>query len=120
MRSVEAFMLVYSITSKRSFTEVERYAAYIERTKDQKLRDLPCIFIGNKADLGDKERQVSYAELQQLAFKYGAKYMEVSAKTAKNVKQAFELLTLQTLQWRLWSEQHKTQSKSNDKKCITM
>jgi len=44
--------------------------------------------VGNKCDL-DHEREVSVEEGQNLARQFGCKFIETSAKSRKNVEQAF-------------------------------
>lgn len=56
MRIGEGFLLVYSITSFRSFEEVQKLYSQIERVKD--IEVFPVILIGNKCDL-ETDRQVS-------------------------------------------------------------
>jgi len=46
------------------------------------------IVVGNKADL-EGEREVSTEEGQALARQFGCKFIETSAKSRKNVEQAF-------------------------------
>ena len=50
------------------------------------------MIIGNKIDIG-KKRQVKYEEGIELAKKYNAPFMEVSAKTGINVSEAFDMIT---------------------------
>ena len=51
----------------------------------------PILLVGNKQDL-ENERQVSYAEAKQQADAWGIEYIETSAKTNFNCKEAFEKL----------------------------
>lgn len=55
-------------------------------------KDVSVILLGNKSDLMN-ERTTSHNEASNLAFKYGVKYIEVSAKTGNNVVSVFESLT---------------------------
>ena len=56
MRSGEGFLLVYSITSRQSFEEIQQFQSLILRVKDKDY--FPMILVGNKCDLED-EREVS-------------------------------------------------------------
>lgn len=56
MRTGEGFLLVYSITSRQSFEEIETFQQQILRVKDKDY--FPIIVVGNKCDL-EHERQVS-------------------------------------------------------------
>ena len=55
MRTGEGFLLVYSITSRNSFEEINTYYQQILRVKDQD--NVPVIIVANKCDL-EYERQV--------------------------------------------------------------
>ena len=50
------------------------------------------VLVGNKKDL--KDRQVKFEEAKQLADLWGIEYIETSAKTNLNCKEAFEKLAL--------------------------
>ena len=56
MRTGEGFLLVYSITSRQSFDEIQTFQQQILRVKDKDY--FPIIIVGNKCDL-DGEREVS-------------------------------------------------------------
>ena len=56
MRTGEGFLLVYSITSRQSFEEIQVFQQQILRVKDKDY--FPIIIVGNKCDL-DAEREVS-------------------------------------------------------------
>ena len=56
MRTGEGFLLVYSITSRQSFDEIQVFQQQILRVKDKDY--FPIIIVGNKCDL-DGEREVS-------------------------------------------------------------
>lgn len=86
MRTGEGFLLVYSITSRQSFEEIITFQQQILRVKDKD--SFPIIVVGNKCDL-EQERQVSYEEGQELARRFGCKFIETSARTRVNVDNAF-------------------------------
>ena len=56
MRTGEGFLLVYSITSRDSFQEINAFHQQILRVKDQD--NFPVIIVANKCDL-EHARQVS-------------------------------------------------------------
>lgn len=86
MRNGEGFLLVYSITSRMSFEEIETFFQQICRVKD---RDhFPMVLIANKCDL-EYDRQVSSQEGRDLALHYGCQFVESSAKDRINVDEAF-------------------------------
>merc|ERR1712230_235252 len=59
MRTGEGFLLVYSITSRQSFEEIQTFEQQILRVKDKDY--FPIILVANKADL-EFERQVNSGE----------------------------------------------------------
>ena len=58
MRTGEGFLLVYSITSRQSFEEIQVFQQQILRVKDKDY--FPIIIVGNKCDL-EGEREVTKA-----------------------------------------------------------
>jgi GTPase KRas len=86
MRTGEGFLLVYSITSRQSFEEIQTFEQQILRVKDKDY--FPIILVGNKCDL-EGERAVSKEEGQALAQQFGCKFIETSAKSRVNVDNAF-------------------------------
>jgi small GTP-binding protein len=56
MRTGEGFLLVYSITSRQSFEEIQQFQQQILRVKDRDY--FPIIIVGNKCDL-EGEREVT-------------------------------------------------------------
>jgi Ras-related protein Rab-2A len=47
------------------------------------------MLIGNKADLGETKRRVTYEEGERFAKLHNLVFIETSAKTAYNVEEAF-------------------------------
>ncbi|KAI7906405.1 ras-like protein 3 [Cokeromyces recurvatus] len=86
MRNGEGFVLVYSITSVRSFEQVQKLYQQISRVKDLDL--FPVILIGNKCDM-ESHRQVPSYVGRSLAEHYGCQFLETSAKQRINIDEAF-------------------------------
>ncbi|RMZ77654.1 hypothetical protein DV738_g4220, partial [Chaetothyriales sp. CBS 135597] len=86
MRTGEGFLLVYSITSRQSFEEIQTFQQQILRVKDKDY--FPIILVGNKCDL-ESDRVVSREEGQALAQQFHCKFIETSAKNRINVDNAF-------------------------------
>jgi GTPase KRas protein len=78
--NVHAALLLYSITSRRSFSSIPKLHAKILR-----IFQLPIALIGN--DIEDDERQVSTAEAQALANKLRCAFFEASVKGRVNVEE---------------------------------
>ena len=96
MRTGMAFLLVYAVTSRSSFEETQMFYQQILRTKN--VDSFPVVLVGNKCDLG-YERQVSYEEVQRLAQRLGAPFLETSAKDRINVDEAFYTLAKSVLKY---------------------
>jgi len=82
----EGFMLVFDINTKSSFDNMQSFYDQITRVKE--TEDIPMVLVGNKSDLSDK-REVSTAQGQQMADKFGCRYYETSVKDNLNVDQVF-------------------------------
>jgi len=89
MRTGEGFLLVYSITSRTSFQEINTFHQQILRVKDRD--SFPGILVANKCDL-EYERQVGIHEGRDLAKQFGCSFAETSAKVRINVDEAFSNL----------------------------
>ena len=85
----EGFLLVFAINDKESFELIKgKHNRVLKGKHGQKC---PIVLVGNKQDL-DKERKVTMDEAKQLANGWGVEYIETSAKTNFNCKEAFEKL----------------------------
>lgn len=79
--------VVYDITEKESFNNVK---TWVKEVKSKAGENVNIILLGNKSDLTTTtKRVVSQNTAQALAHEIGAPLMEVSAKDATNVHQAF-------------------------------
>ncbi|KAJ3032785.1 Ras GTPase [Rhizophlyctis rosea] len=86
MRSGEGFLLVYTITSRSSFEEIDAFHQQILRVKDKD--SFPVVLVGNKCDL-DHDRAVGVNEGKEAAKRYGCRFLETSARMRVNVDEAF-------------------------------
>ena len=87
MRGGEGFILVYTITEKRSFQEVRKFKEMIDRVRN--YEKVPVVVAGNKKDLEHK-RQVSTKEGELMAKEFGCPFFETSASLRHNVDEIFE------------------------------
>jgi len=78
-------LLVYDITRRETFNHL---TTWLEDAKQHGNNNMTIMLIGNKSDL-DQKRAVSYEEGEKFANENGLTFLETSAKTAKNVEQAF-------------------------------
>ncbi|KAI0784491.1 24 kDa ras-like protein [Abortiporus biennis] len=86
MRSGEGFLLVYSVTDRKSFEELSTFREQLLRVKDDD--NVPMILVGNKCDL-EFHRQVGTHEGRELARQFGCKFIDTSARERTNVDDAF-------------------------------
>lgn len=86
IREGDGFVLVYSVTSQHSFDRLVEILEKIERVLDKDR--FPCVIAGNKCDL-EKQREVSKEAGRELADKWGAVWLETSAKTNLNTLKAY-------------------------------
>ena len=85
----DGFLLVFAINDKESFNIIKSKRERVLKGKHG--INCPLLLVGNKQDLDD-ERQVTYLEAKNLADSWGIEYVETSAKTNFNCKEAFEKL----------------------------
>lgn len=87
MRGGEGFILVYTVTEKRSFEEIRRFKAMIDRVRN--YEKVPIVIAANKKDLEHK-RQISTKEGEMMAKEFGCPFFETSAALRHNVDETFE------------------------------
>ena len=85
-RTSDCFLLVFSITSRSSFDEIQMLVEFCKRVKDSD--DVPMLIVGNKVDL-EEMREVPTSEAIRYAKSQNLQYIETSAKTRVNVEEAF-------------------------------
>lgn len=109
IRDGEGFVLVYSITSRASFSRITKFYNQIRMVKESASSGspsgasylsspttsisgsplpVPVMLVGNKSDKA-MERAVSAQEGQALARELGCEFVEASAKNCINVEKAF-------------------------------
>lgn len=87
-RDAVGLVLIYDITKGETFRNVRAWISDIKTHADGVI----IMLLGNKLDVPDKERAVSFDEGQQLASSYGIPFLETSAKTGYGVMEAFDAL----------------------------
>jgi GTPase KRas protein len=86
MLSNDGFVLVYSVTSRRSFVEISTFQRQILQAKDKNY--FPMIVVGNHSERAH-EREVAKREGAALAKDFGCPFVEASSKNQINVDAAF-------------------------------
>lgn len=87
MRGGQGFILVYAITSRGSFDEINKFYEQIGRVKEEN-GPIPMMLCGNKCDL-ENIRVISKQEGRDMAEILGISVMETSAKNRTNVDEIF-------------------------------
>eukprot|EP01084_Bolivina_argentea_P075887 137524_1 len=93
-RSSHAFVVVYDVTNGQSF---EGLKFWLKRIEDYGSDTAIRFIVGTKIDLENK-RIISYNEGKQFALSMGYRFLEVSAKSGRNINQIFTTVSLYTLQ----------------------
>ena len=86
-RGVTSCMIVYDITNRESFEDVEGWYQQVKAEADNP--NVVVAIVGTKIDLADK-RQVSTEEGQAIATKLGCIFGEVTAATGDSIDKIFE------------------------------
>ncbi|KAI9102858.1 small GTPase superfamily [Phlyctochytrium arcticum] len=87
MKNGQGFILVYSITSQATFSDLVELREQILRVKD--TDKVPMVLVGNKCDLED-DRVVSRDQGSSLASQWGGcTFLETSARKKINVDEVF-------------------------------
>ena len=89
-RDTACAIVVMNLTSDIGLMKTEKWRMrYLQEKGDT---DIPFILIGNKLDLTN-DRKITYKEGEDMANKYGVKYIEVSAKTGANTTNCLSMIT---------------------------
>lgn len=100
LAKAEAGILVYDVTRRDSFNNIENWYNEIKEITPS----ISLILVGNKIDLED-QREVSFEEGEALANKLGLSYIETSAKTGENINDSFKMLAFQLIKKYLVAEE---------------
>eukprot|EP01117_Protostelium_nocturnum_P015936 TRINITY_DN620_c0_g1_i1.p1 TRINITY_DN620_c0_g1~~TRINITY_DN620_c0_g1_i1.p1 ORF type:complete len:197 (-),score=70.27 TRINITY_DN620_c0_g1_i1:200-790(-) len=86
LRSGNAFLLMYAITSNNSFSEIQSLPQQIRVIKESHL--VPIVVCANKSDL-EKDREVSHQQGEEWTKEVKCPFFSTSAKDRTNVDEAF-------------------------------
>ena len=111
-RGSHGIFLIYDITNRDSFKNLENWLLEIEKNASQNVLK---ILIGNKSDLVD-DREIKKEEGQAFANRNGMKFIETSAKMNTNVNEAFETLAKLMMEF---SNEKKTLNTKNETKVLS-
>lgn len=79
-------ILVYDISRRKSFDHISKWLKVVEENTEP---DCCVILIGNKIDLDETEREVSYKDGESFAKINKIEFMETSAKVKENIDVVF-------------------------------
>lgn len=118
-RKGNGFLIVFSVISRQTFNSLENYHKQILRVKDETA--YPMTFVANKVDMED-QRLVKPEEIEALSTRLGVQYIETSAKTGKNVEEAFATVVRQIKKYtdEHSPEQTTEKKKAGKKKCTIL
>ncbi|EAX89205.1 small GTP-binding protein, putative [Trichomonas vaginalis G3] len=122
IKTGNAFLIIYSIDDRYSFSAVERIYKTIIHVRG--TDEIPMVICGNKCDL-EKRRVVKTEEGEELCNRLKCPFFETSAKTYHNIHNAYHCLLDRYLELMKMKEnkpnddQEATNCKNPDKKdCI--
>ena len=93
MRVVHGIILVFDLTSRQTFENIDKWLNDIRDNFDRPF----LVLFGNKADKEKSEWKVTDEEVKNLTQKYNLKYFETSAKTNMNIKEGFDYIVTNSL-----------------------
>jgi GTPase KRas len=91
-RAAADYVLAFDVCKRSSFDATQGCHERIERL--QKEGGALCVLVGNKCDVDEQQRQVSFGEGVALASKLRCQYFETSARSRLNVDDMFQSLPL--------------------------
>ena len=102
----EGFLLVFAINDEQSLEVIKRKYERVKKGKHN--TKVPFLLVGNKQDL-ENDRKITYEAAKKVAQEWGVEYIETSAKTNFNCKEAFEKMAQKIVELKC--------SADSDKKC---
>ena len=88
-RNAEGILLVFDITDKNSFDNIENW---LEEIKDEFGKEPIIILFGNKVDEDKEKWKISIEEIEGLSKKYNWDYFLISAKNGIGINEGFSSL----------------------------
>lgn len=85
-RGACAAFLVYDVTRRESYDHISRW---LREARTNCSKSMIMVLLGNKSDVKDSDREISYEEGAEFAKNEGMIFMETSAKSSENVDVVF-------------------------------
>lgn len=95
-KGTDGIILIYDITKNQTFQNVKGWMNNIKESLN--LKEVGVVLCGNKCDVDDCDRQVSYEDGQKVAEHYKIKFFEISSKQDINVNETFVALIDQMIE----------------------
>ena len=112
-RGAHGVILVYDITDRQSFKDLENWLLETEKHASE---DIIKVLVGNKNEL-ESARAVTYAEGKKYAENNGMEFFETSAKNNVNIEEAFFTVARKIKEKvQKFEEKHNGNSTENNKK----
>ncbi len=87
IKKANGIILLYDIGNKNSFEALD---SWMESIKDNADKKIPIILVGNKCDINDEKRKVTFEEGEKKGNEFQIPFFETSCKDGINVKEVFE------------------------------
>lgn len=94
-RGVHGAAVVFDVASKATLASVRQWVSMVRKKCSN---DIPIILVGNKTD--SESRQVSTETAEKMCKDFNLFYIEVSAKTGRNIEETFSVLVEQLMDQR--------------------
>ena len=88
LRHVEEIIIVFDVTNRKSFDDIENWLEIIK----ERFNDPVIILFGNKVDVKKEEWKVTEEEINLFCTKKKLKYLGTSAKNNNGIKEGFSYL----------------------------
>ena len=114
IKSADGIFLVYDITQRKTFDDINRWIESIKEIKDEHF---PIVLLGNKCDLEEK-RNIDKEEGEKLAKDNGFPFIETSCKDGTNIKESVKILVSKIIEKKKEEKLKNNEEgeKENDKK----
>ncbi|KAL7714690.1 Small G-protein Ras2 [Entamoeba marina] len=118
LRMSYGFIIVYSISNRKSFENVPKYYDYILKLKEVNDNiNIPITIAGHKVDI-ENQREIPTDEGKQFANGLGVNFIECSAKNNINIKELFENIAFDILVSEQYTNRTNSEKKQKEHKCV--
>lgn len=92
-RNAYGALILYDVNNKTSFNNLGTWISMLHNTQPpHDIDNIPFVFVGNKTDVEENEREVTVDEGAEIANEHRTLMVEASAKDSKNITEAFKIL----------------------------